>query len=171
MRHVRRQFAVSLLGAFLLAFGLGGAAAAQATDADQVLLTLHAPNGDVTLTLLDLDALPQMAFTTSTIWSREPIAFSGPALADVLKAAGMDAQTLRLQAANDYAIEIAPSLVEDDAPILATRLNGRTFSLRERGPIWLAYPYDAEARYRTESAFAASIWQLTHISLADPTPP
>ena len=60
-------------------------------------------------------------------------------------------------------LENVGSMVETATPIIATRINGQAFDLRDRGPLWLVFPYDVDSRFRTEKIFAASIWQLTHI--------
>lgn len=158
----------------LLAFGFmaalpGQYRAVQANTADSVLLTLHGGLKKQAFTLADLDALPQQDFTTSTIWTTEPTRFSGPSLSAVMETSGLIAEVLTLRAANDYSITMNTSMLEENAPIVATRINGKTFGLRERGPLWVVFPYDAASRYRSEHTFASSIWQLTDV-LADQTP-
>lgn len=168
MVRLERRALFCLFAGGLMVAALGPQAArAQTTEA--VLLTLHGSDGPQGLRLADLDALPQQRFTTSTIWTTAPTEFSGPALADVLALSGLGGGPLRLRAANNYSILLDPSMIEAAAPIVATRLNGQTFGLRDRGPLWLVFPYDADSRFRTEHTFAASIWQLTDI-LTDAAP-
>ena len=38
-------------------------------------------------------------------------------------------------------------------------------SVREKGPIWVIYPYDHDADYRTDTIFSRSIWQLDRIDV------
>lgn len=143
--------------------------AVQADTTAPVLLTVHGDLKKQAFTLADLDALPQQQFTTSTIWTTEPTAFSGPALSDVTASSGLSTKVLTLRPTNNYSITVNSSMLEENAPIVATRINGKTFSLRERGPLWVVLPYDAHSRYRSEYTFAASIWQLTDI-FADQAP-
>lgn len=137
---------------------------ASADTLEPVLLKVAGGVGQHSFSLADLDALPQHQFATTTNWTVGLTEFSGPALADVLAASGVPTETLRLLAANNYSIQLEPSMIEATVPIVATRINGETFGLRDRGPLWLVYPYDGDPRFRTESMFAASIWQLTDIS-------
>jgi len=37
--------------------------------------------------------------------------------------------------------------------------------VREKGPLWIIYPFDATNAYRTESHYARSIWQLERIDV------
>ncbi|MDR7123995.1 oxidoreductase [Pseudotabrizicola sp. 4114] len=163
MDLLKRSTVLTLGGFALLTLLPGGLSPAQSDTAGVVLLTLHGPDGAQGLRLADLDSFEQHSFTTSTIWTTGLMEFSGPALTDVVVSAGSVAGGLRLRAANDYSITLNPSMLEAQATIIATRINGKTFGVRERGPLWLVFPYDAHARFRTEQIFAASIWQLTDI--------
>lgn len=135
------------------------------------LLTLTSEGKEaISLDLAALDQLPQNSFSTTTQWTEGEIAFSGPALRDVLQLAGATPQAdgaINLIAANHYEVELDRRLLEDDAPIVATRLNGKTFGTREKGPLWVVFPYDLDTAYQTEGIYAASIWQLIEIRIED----
>lgn len=141
-----------------------GAAAGQdilsVRDTDAGTQTLFSDEG--------LSALPQISFTTSTLWTEGEIEFSGPALLDVLDAAGLsgDWEAIRLTALNDYSVTMERSLIEPMAPIVANRMNGTPFSVRDKGPLWVMFPFDQDIRFRSESYFALSIWQLSRIETA-----
>jgi hypothetical protein len=157
--------AIAAAGALALQ---GGAAIAQQAEAppDTVLTVVPAPGATpVHFTDADLADLPQRSFQTSTIWTEGVQEFSGPSLATVLAAAGMDdgVRQIRLTALNDYAVLIDMEQVEADVPIVANRINGATFSVRDKGPLWVVFPYDSAPRYRAESIFAISVWQLRQI--------
>lgn len=143
-----------------------------------------APTGDVVLTLsgkisemnaegrLELDrdqlaTLPQTSFTTSTTWTEGTPEFSGVLLKDLIAAVGATGTTITLTAANDYAITMPLADVAQDAPLLAVLMDGEPMSLRDKGPVWMVYPYDSDAKFRTEETYARSIWQLTSISFGD----
>ncbi|NKX43202.1 molybdopterin-dependent oxidoreductase [Roseicyclus persicicus] len=113
----------------------------------------------------DLTAMATETFTTTTIWTEGEVEFSGPPLAEVLRAAGLaaDVRRLRLTALNDYSVEIETDRIEAAAPIIANRIDGQPFSVRDKGPLWLVFPYDSDARFRSESVFAVSVWQLRRI--------
>jgi len=42
-------------------------------------------------------------------------------------------------------------------------MNGEPISRREKGPYWLVYPYDVDAKYQSEVVYSKSIWQLVSI--------
>lgn len=141
------------------------ALAPMAALAEDVVLTLTGSvnGGTVTLTDSQLSELPQVSFTTTTIWTDGPQAFSGPSLADVLALAGAASEDLTMTAINDYAVEMPAGTVEPTTPILAIRMNGEPFSVREKGPIWLVFNYDSDRRFQNEEIYAYSIWQLDRI--------
>jgi len=37
--------------------------------------------------------------------------------------------------------------------------------LREKGPLWVIYPYDSDAKFRTEVIYSRSIWQLDRLAI------
>ncbi|MEK8050207.1 molybdopterin-dependent oxidoreductase [Ideonella sp. DXS22W] len=155
--------------ALLALAGLLGGLPALALDAPagKVLLTV---SGAVTVTngpagadfdLAMLDALPQHAFTTATPWFKTPRRFSGPLLRDVLAAAGAQgAKTLKAVALNNYKAEIPAEDARTFKMILATRLDDKPMSLREKGPLFIIYNFDESAELRQERYYSRSAWQL-----------
>lgn len=113
----------------------------------------------------DLMALPQVSFNTSTIWTNATAQFSGPSLASVLEAAGAQDGNIRMTAINDYKVDMPRAQIEPAAPIIANRIDGAPFGIREKGPLWLVFPFDSDDRYQTEEVYSFSIWQLTQIQI------
>lgn len=124
-------------------------------------------DGAAAFDLAMLDALPQTEFRTGTIWTDGEIAFSGVELKTFLDALGATGETLRMTALNDYAIDMPFSDAVTGGPILATRMDGKTISVRDKGPVWVIYPFDSKPEYRTEVTYSHSIWQLKSIDVRD----
>lgn len=125
------------------------------------------PDASVSLSLEDLDKLDQTEFSTTTIWTDSVDIFSGVSLKTLLAHLSATGETLELTALNDYAVTMPMAEIEGDAPIIATRMNGETMSVREKGPYWIIYPYDRDPSYRTESIYSRSIWQLNRLKVMD----
>jgi hypothetical protein len=123
------------------------------------------PGGAVEMDVGRLATLGQAEIETTTIWTEGRHRYAGVLLADVLRAFGLAGQqvTLEFRALNDYAIEFSASEVSDEAPLLAYLADGEPMPVRDKGPIWLIYPYDSSADYRTDTIYARSIWQLDRI--------
>jgi hypothetical protein len=84
-------------------------------------------------------------------------------LSKLLEKLGVESADLEMTAINNYKVRIPAEAIETDAPIIANRIDGEKFGVREKGPLWLVFPYDESERYRSETIFAYSIWQLTSI--------
>ena len=72
-----------------------------------------------------------------------------------------------LVALNDYVVTVPVAELEEDYPIVATRMDGKTMSVRDKGPYWVVFPYDLDSKYRTETVFSRSIWQLNRLRVAE----
>ncbi|MBN9886945.1 oxidoreductase [Salipiger abyssi] len=114
-----------------------------------------------------LEAMTQTSFTTRTIWTDGEQRFTGVALHDLLAALGATGSTIRATAINDYAVDIPREDWETGAPIIAHSNNGRPMSLRDKGPLWIIYPYDSDRAYQSEQVYARSIWQLDRINVME----
>jgi len=123
--------------------------------------------GPIYLELADLDAMPQVSFETSTIWTDGVVMFSGVPLKAILGDLDGNSGVIEMVALNDYKVEMPLDRLEDGAPILATRMNGETMSVRDKGPYWVVFPYDSDTKYQTETTYAWSIWQLNRLKVVD----
>ncbi len=47
--------------------------------------------------------------------------------------------------------------------LIAYARNGQPMTLRDKGPLWIVYPFDTDPMYRSEVIYANSIWQLEQI--------
>ncbi|NEX45242.1 oxidoreductase [Rhodobacter sp. ETT8] len=132
----------------------------------EVLLTIEKPDAaTVSLTREDLAAMDRVSFATSTLWTEGVREFSGVPLKTILASAGITEGVVRAIAINDYLVEIPVDLLEDDAPIVADQIDGKSFSRREKGPLWIIYPFDKSASYQTEESYGRSVWQLVRLTV------
>lgn len=145
-----------------------GMVKAQDQEHEEPLLTIsHTDytNSAVSLTLADLQDLPTSSFSTTTIWTEGESRFTGVSLHALLEHMEHPVQELRAVALNDYAVSIPVGDAVDGGPIVAYLRDGAPMSLREKGPLWILYPFDDKPKYQSEEYFARSIWQLSHIEL------
>ena len=158
------------LGAWLCLQG-SRPAWAQATAKGKVLLTISGrldranAAGRADFDLAMLDALPQHSYVTGTPWFKQPRKFSGPLLRDLLAAVGGRGETLVAVALNDYKVEIPIDDVRRYPVMLATRLDDEPMRVRDKGPLFIIYPFDANADLRSERYYSRAAWQLRHLEL------
>jgi hypothetical protein len=112
-----------------------------------------------------LDALPQHSFTTGTPWFKRPVQFSGPLLRDLLQALQAQGTSLKAVALNDYKIDIPMEDAFQYDVILARQINGRTLSVRDKGPIFVIYPFESHPELKTLSYYGRCIWQLKELKV------
>ena len=161
MNILRRYTCLAVLAAIVASPGF-----AQSTDSSEsTILTVTGPDGITEYSLEDLEALRTHSFETTTIWSEGIQSFTGVSLLTLLMHLGVESGTLSAKAINDYAVEIPVSDGAEDGPLLAFHRNGKPMSVREKGPIWLVYPYDHNPEYRSEVIYSRSIWQLDRIEI------
>lgn len=113
-----------------------------------------------------LSGLGEVSFATTTPWTEGPQEFTGVPLQALVEALGVTSGTIRATAINDYAIEVPVTDAVQGGPILAYLQNGTPMSVRDKGPLWLVYPYDLNQDYQTEVIFSRSIWQLVRLDVA-----
>ncbi|UZD89990.1 molybdopterin-dependent oxidoreductase [Cognatishimia activa] len=143
---------------------------------------ITAPSGPVILTVtgdiartngegaahFDLQMLAEMpvtTFETTTIWTEGAQLFTGVELHTLAEKLGVQGDHLVASAINDYHVEIPMTDAQVGGPILAYMRNGEVMSVRNKGPLWIVYPYDSNVAYRTETIYSRSIWQLDRIKV------
>ncbi len=83
-------------------------------------------------------------------------------LMESLKLTGANAQVVAL---NRYRTTIPTKDFSDHKPILAYRRNGAAMEVREKGPLFVIYPYDTNAALKNDTYFSRSAWQVRSISV------
>ena len=112
-----------------------------------------------------IEALPQHTFTTSTPWFDKPVKFTGPLLADVLAAVKASGSTVSAVAINDYKISIPAGDTTKFKVIVARQIDDKPIPVREKGPLFVVYPFDSSAELRTSTYYERSIWQLKALDI------
>ena len=112
-----------------------------------------------------IDALPLRETVTTTPWYEGPQRFSGPLLSDLMAAIGASGSALRIIAINDYAATMPWTDIESVPVILAVRHNGETMSVRDKGPLFVIYPFDEYPELHDEVYFSRSVWQVAAIEV------
>lgn len=107
-----------------------------------------------------LAALPQHSFKTKTPWYGEPRKFTGPLLRDVLAAAGAEGKSLEAIAINDYKVSIPVEDALKHEVIVARLMDDQAMPLRDKGPLFIIYPFDEEPELRSSLHYSRSVWQL-----------
>ena len=114
-----------------------------------------------------LEAMNPVTITTSTIWTEGVQTFTGVPLAQLVDLLEAEGEVMLATAINDYTVEIPREDWVENGPIVAFLNNGEPMSIRDKGPLWIVYPYDDNPDYQTEVIYSRSIWQLDQIHFGD----
>ena len=112
-----------------------------------------------------LERLPQASFSTRTPWYAQARKFTGPLLRDVLAASGSQGTTIRATALNDYRVDIPYDDIQRIDVLLARLLDDKPMSVRDKGPLFIIYPFDLDSRLRNALYYSRCAWQLKGIEV------
>ncbi len=112
------------------------------------------------LDLASLKKLPQHTFTTHTPWFKEPVTFTGPLVRDVLANAQLKGKTLNAVALDNYKSKFPLNDVMNFDVILAHSINGEQLTPKNKGPLFIVYPYDSKKELQAVVYYQRSVWQL-----------
>ncbi len=156
-----------MLRTLLLSFcftAVSAFALAEVSNKTILTVTGKPATNEVQLSDAMLAKLPQKSMTLQTPWYPEPKKFEGPLLRDVLKLAGIRSGNIRLVALNDYTISIPVSDAVEYDVIVARLLNGKPMSVREKGPLFVVYPFHEHEEIRKTDYYRRCSWQLRSIA-------
>ena len=167
-----------------IAFCIGAVAALVGSQTSAQESSLPLPQGPVVLEIsgrimagapeqyfaFDIEGLESLGTTelrTETPWTTGTITFTGVRLSDILKAVGAQGTVVLATALNDYSISIPRKDTDLYNVVVATRQNGRMMTVRDRGPLWVIYPWSDRPELRNELYYARSIWQLMSLEVLE----
>lgn len=156
------------------ALALGAAHAARALDApagEPLLIiggNVKMPNrgAQAVFDLAMLQRLPRGEVNAKTPWYSTARSFSGPLLREVLAAAGARGARLQATALNDYRVEIPFDDVLRYDVLLATQLDGKPMPVRDKGPLFIMYPFERHPELRTPVFFSRCAWQVNRLDVS-----
>lgn len=110
-----------------------------------------------------LEALGTTGFDCHCPWYDGKVSFEGPLMRDVLKLAGSEGESATAIAVNDYSTEIPLADFTKYDVILAMKRDGKTLTLRDKGPLFIVYPYDSDHELQQEKYYMRSAWQVAEL--------
>ncbi len=144
---------------------------------------LPAPKGKVILTLTGaidqvnhegtaqfdramLEALGPIEVKTGTPFTQGESVYRGVRLRDLLRAVGARGSKVQASAVNLYTAEIPISDFERYDVILAMEVDGQPLRLRDKGPLWILYPFGSHAELNSDKMVERrSVWQLMKLDV------
>ena len=165
----RRQFAGLLGMAAVLVGARGAAAGALPQPEGKPILTISGKIGvfnkdDTAVFDRDmLESLGMVSFSTTTPWYNGPVKFEGVPMDKLMKTVGATGDHVTALALNDYSTEIP---IEDFAKynvILALKRDGNYMPVRDKGPLFIVYPFDSNPELQQHKYYARAAWQVARL--------
>lgn len=110
-----------------------------------------------------LETLGVRELVTTTPWTEGEQHFSGIDPRALLAAVDARGSELEAMALDGYRVVIPIADLERFPMLLATRRDGRPMPVRERGPLWLIYPWSTHPETAEQPYRGRAIWQLRTI--------
>lgn len=139
------------------------------TPTGPIILTVsgaitHTNNGDVAeFDRAMLQGLEQRQYETKNPWFDGLNTYDGPLGEAVMEAVGAHGESLELIALNDYSTDLPRSDMVEFGVLFATHINGQQLSVRDRGPLFVIYPFTDIPSLNSELYHSRSVWQLSRI--------
>jgi hypothetical protein len=162
---------VIISGALIIAAAIAGpaGAGALATPSGKPILTISgtiAETNSQGAALFDramLEALGMVSVETKTPCHTGAVTFEGVPLDKLMKHVGAKGQRVVAIALNDYSTEIP---IEDFAKygtILALKRDGEYMPVKDKGPLFIIYPYDSKPELKNQTYYSRSAWQVARL--------
>lgn len=107
-----------------------------------------------------LEALGMVTVETETPWYKGAMKFEGVPFEKLMAEVGAKGTHVVTHALDGYSIEIPMEDFAKFHPILALKRNGEYMPVRDKGPLFVIYPYDSNPELKDEKYYHRSAWQV-----------
>ena len=137
----------------------------------KVLLTLSGnientnEDGKAVFDVASLEKLGMVTFQTTSPWYNGRTTFTGISLQKLMDYVGAKGSLVKVTALNDYTTEIPLSDFKKYNAILALKINGKYMRIRDKGPLFIVYPYDSMPELNNQIYYSRSAWQVSSMDI------
>ena len=117
------------------------------------------------LDIASLEKLGTVSFQTTSPWYNGRTTFTGISLQKLMDYVGAKGTVVKITALNDYTTVIPLSDFKKYNVILALKVNGEYMRIRDKGPLFVVYPYDSLPELNTQIYYSRSAWQISKMDI------
>lgn len=110
-----------------------------------------------------LEALGITSIETSSPWYDGITTFEGIRMDALMRFAGASGDTVTAVALNDFSTDIPISDFSRYGVLLALKRDGNYMPIRDKGPLFIVYPYDSSTELHAQKFYSRSAWQLARL--------
>ncbi|MCA0423076.1 MAG: oxidoreductase [Proteobacteria bacterium] len=168
----RRKFSLGMMGLGTVGLAAPARAACLPTVGEKPVLTIDGkidcvgPDGLAKFSLPMLEKIGMTSFATNTPWYSGPMTFEGIPMTALMALVGAKGAKLTAVALNDYTTEIPISDFAQYKPILALKRNGVYMPVKDKGPLFIVYPYDSDSELKSQKYYSRSAWQVARLTVS-----
>jgi len=82
-----------------------------------------------------------------------------------MTAVGASGKAVRAEALNDYSSVIPLEEFRNHDVILAFAMDGKELTRRDKGPLWIIYPWDDNPDLKSPDRASYAVWQLRRLTV------
>ena len=112
-----------------------------------------------------LEGLGMVTMQTMTPWYEQPVVFEGVPMKALMEYVGAAGTDVTLTALNDYQSTVPLADFDQYEVVLAMKRDGEAMPIRDKGPLWLVYPYDTDPELNTDKYYSRSVWQIKALDI------
>lgn len=110
-----------------------------------------------------LEAMGMEEFETTTPWYEGRVRFEGVRMKKLMTAVGATGHNVTAVALNNYSTDIPIADFERFGTLLALKRNGVYMPVRDKGPLFIVYPYDTAPELKAPQYYTRSAWQVAKL--------
>ena len=139
------------------------------SQAEKPILTVsgevNGGKGPVVFDRASLEQLGTVAIETTTPWHTGKVRFEGVPMSVLMKKVGASGTVVEANALNDYSTLIPAEDFAKHNVILALRRDGEYMPVRDKGPLFIVYPYDSDPELKSQKYYSRSAWQVRELKV------
>jgi hypothetical protein len=112
-----------------------------------------------------LESIGMKTITTTTPWHSGQVRFEGVPMDKLMERVGARGKAVRAVALNDYASTVPMDDFARHGVILAMKRDGQYMPIKDKGPLFIIYPYDSSAELKSQMYYARSVWQVKRLEV------
>ncbi|MCI0753061.1 molybdopterin-dependent oxidoreductase [Teichococcus vastitatis] len=113
-----------------------------------------------------LESLGMTSFETTTPWYQGTARFDGVRMDRLMETVGAFGERVLAYALNDYSTELPISDFRKYNVLLALKRDGAYMPVRDKGPLFIIYPFDSDPELKHQRFYSRSAWQLARLTVS-----
>ncbi|NKW10922.1 oxidoreductase [Ochrobactrum tritici] len=112
-----------------------------------------------------LEAIGLVTVETANPWYDGRVRFEGVSMDKLMTLVGAKGTKVTAVALNDYVSTVPMEDFKKFNVILAMKRDGNYMPVRDKGPLFIIYPYDSDPQLQSQTYYTRSAWQVAKLTV------